>query len=111
MEYYTYILTNPRKTTLYTGVTNNLSKRIIEHYLERGKRKTFAGKYYCYCLVWYDSFPTMQEAINAEKRIKGKNRKWKVNLINDFNPGWNCLNKVIIGEWPPRHTLPEEKSS
>ena len=111
MEYYTYIVTNPGKTTLYTGVTNNLVKRIVEHYLQRGINKTFAGKYYCYCLVWYDSFPTMQQAIDAEKRIKGKKRSWKNALIEDNNQDWHCLNKTLLGEWPPNHTLSARQSS
>ncbi|MBO6586839.1 MAG: GIY-YIG nuclease family protein [Gracilimonas sp.] len=111
MGHYTYIVTNPKKTTLYTGVTYDVRKRIIEHYLNRGESNTFAGKYHCYCLIWYEAFPTMREAIEAEKRIKGRSRKWKEALINEENPGWNCLNKVVLGEWPPKHTLPDRKSS
>ena len=105
-----YIVTNPKKRTLYTRVTNNLQKRIVEHFLNRGDPKTFAGKYYCYCLVWYDRFPTMHEAIQAEKYIKGKKREWKVELINKSNPQWNMLNESILGEWPPSKTLPPESS-
>ncbi|MEX0723430.1 MAG: GIY-YIG nuclease family protein [Gracilimonas sp.] len=104
----TYILTNPQRTVLYTGVTNNLPKRLVEHYQERGNPKTFAGKYYCYCLIWYDVFPTMHEAIEAEKRIKGKKRAWKEKLIENENPVWKFLNDTVIGEWPPRGTIPEK---
>jgi putative endonuclease len=101
----TYILTNPNRKVLYTGVTNNLPKRLVEHYQERGKTETFAGKYYCYCLIWYDVFPTMYEAIQAEKRIKGKKRTWKEQLIAEKNPEWKFLNDVVLGEWPPRKTI------
>jgi putative endonuclease len=110
MEAYTYIVTNPKKTTLYTGVTNDLRRRIVEHYLARGTSKSFAGKYYCYLLIWYEAFPTTNEAIQAEKKIKGKNRKWKEELIRKRNPFWNSLNKNVLGEWPPNKTLPPESS-
>ncbi len=48
----------------------------------------------------------MNEAIQAEKRIKGKSRKWKEDLITNRNSKWNSLNKNILGEWPPNRTLP-----
>ena len=50
--YYTYLTTNPGKTVLYTGMTNDLAQRILEHYLQRGIRKTFAGRYYCFHLLY-----------------------------------------------------------
>ena len=105
MNYAVYITTNPNRHVLYTGTTNTISRRLIEHYLERGKPETFAGKNYCYNLVFYDVFPTMIEAIEAEKRIKGKSRKWKEALITSFNPDWKFLNKEIVGEWPPEKVL------
>jgi putative endonuclease len=109
MKYATYILTNPNRKVLYTGVTSNLPKRLVEHYEEKGNTKTFAGKYYCYCLIWYEVFPTMNEAIQAEKRIKGKKRRWKEDLINENNPQWKFVNDTILGEWPPRQTIPERE--
>ena len=103
-DYYTYITTNPNRTVLYTGVTNNIQERIVEHYLQRGKNKTFAGSHYCYCLIWYETFPTVDEAIQAEKYIKGKTRKWKEDLIAKTNPTWRFLNEEVLGEWPPNKT-------
>lgn len=50
-NFWVYVLTNWKKTVLYVGVTNDLSRRLIEHYANRGKPKTFAGRYYCYNLV------------------------------------------------------------
>jgi putative endonuclease len=50
-NFYVYITTNPAKTVLYTGVTNDIARRIYEHESNKGKPSTFAGKYYCYCLV------------------------------------------------------------
>lgn len=105
MNFSVYITTNPGRTVLYTGTTNNLPRRVIEHYLNRGNKENFAGKNYCYCLVFYDVFPTMIEAIEAEKRIKGKSRKWKEELIERNNPDWKFLNAEIVGEWPPRKVL------
>ncbi|MEQ8579337.1 MAG: GIY-YIG nuclease family protein [Balneola sp.] len=105
MDFAVYITTNPNRSVLYTGTTNTLSRRVIEHYLEKGKNNTFTGKTYCYNLVYYDLFPTMREAIEAEKRIKGKSRKWKEELISTFNPDWKFLNKEIVGEWPPKKVL------
>lgn len=52
--YYVYIATNPTKTVLYTGVTNNLQQRMFQHYENRGKPETFAGKYYCYNLIYFE---------------------------------------------------------
>tara|TARA_Y100001935_G_C16987728_1_gene351924 strand:- start:108 stop:461 length:354 start_codon:yes stop_codon:yes gene_type:complete len=101
MDFAVYITTNPNRSVLYTGTTNNLPRRIVEHYLERGRKKTFAGENYCYNLVYYEHFTTMMEAIEAEKRIKGKSRKWKERLIESFNSEWRFLNKDIVGEWPP----------
>jgi putative endonuclease len=105
MDYAVYITTNPNRRVLYTGTTNNLPRRLVEHYLWRGKTRTFAGKNYCYNLLYYDVFPTMMEAIAAEKRIKGKSRKWKEELVSEFNPDWKFLNKDVVGEWPPNKML------
>ena len=107
MDNATYIVTNPERKVLYTGVTNNLPRRIVEHYLKRGNNISYAGRYFCYCLIWYDVFPTMYEAIEAEKRIKGKSRNWKEKLIEENNPRWKFLNEEVLGEWPPRKTLHE----
>lgn len=100
-DFYTYILTNYSKSVLYTGTTNDLLNRLLIHYSNRGDNSTFVGKYSCYNLVWYDSFPTMLEAIEAEKYIKGKTRKWKMDLITKKNPEWRFMNEEIVGFWPP----------
>ena len=91
--YYVYITTNPGKTMLYTGVTNNLTQRLNQHYCNRGNRMTFSGKYYCYNLVYYEIYQYIIEAIAREKQIKRWTRKKKDKLIQQFNPKWNTLNK------------------
>ena len=100
--YYVYILTNKIKTVLYTGMTNNLEQRIIEHYIERIEKKTFTGKYNCHFLVFYESHKYVNDAIAREKEIKGWLRIKKDNLITNFNPGWKFLNDELLGEWPPK---------
>ena len=99
-NYFTYITTNPRKTVLYTGMSNDLEQRLVEHFLNRGNPKTFPGKYYCYFLVYYERFSTPVHAIEREKEIKAMSRKEKEELIRIENPKWLFLNKSIM-EWPP----------
>ena len=100
-HYFVYITTNTNKDVLYTGVTNNLYMRIIEHYLKRGTKDCFTGKYYCYWLVYYEEFRYINDAIAREKEIKGWSRKKKEALINSINPNWTFMNKEICNQWPP----------
>jgi len=91
-NYFIYIVTNPRKTVLYTGVTNDLLTRILQHYENRGKKTSFAGKYYCYNLIYFEHFEDVEQAIDREKEIKRMNRAKKENLIATKNPKWNFYN-------------------
>lgn len=72
-RYYTYILSNKRRTVLYTGVTNNIARRVYEH--KTKFNKGFTSKYNCDRLVYYEEFGWIQDAISREKRIKKYNRK------------------------------------
>lgn len=99
--YYVYILTNYKKTVLYTGMTNNLAQRIIEHYLQRGNPVTYTGKYHAFYVLYYESFRYINNIIAREKGIKGWSRNKKEELINAFNPDWKFLNEEIFGKWPP----------
>lgn len=103
-SYYVYIITNPNKTVLYVGVTNNLARRLVEHYANKGIRKTFAGRYYAYSLIYYEHFKYINQAIAREKEIKKWNRQRKEILIASKNPDWEFYNKTFCGEWPPRKT-------
>ena len=94
-NYFIYITTNPTKTVLYIGVTNDLNTRLKEHYENRGKPKTFAGKYYCYHLIYWERFQYIEHAIEREKELKKWSRIKKEHLINSFNPEWAFLNKEI----------------
>ena len=102
--YYLYIVTNPNKTTLYTGVTNNLSARIIEHWENRGQFGTFAGRYFCYNLLYYECFQFIQDAIDKEKKVKKWDRAKKDALIQTKNPEMTFLNEKVCGQWPPKIT-------
>lgn len=90
--YFVYIITNPGKTVLYTGVTNNLSLRMQQHHANKGNQKTFAGKYFCYKLIYYEIFPDIKLAIEREKEIKKMTRKEKEDLIKATNPRFNFIN-------------------
>ena len=87
--YFAYILTNLHKTTLFTGITNNLFRRIEEH--KRGAGSVFSGKYLLNRLVYYEIFRDVKAAITREKQIKGGSRSRKVDLINSLNPEWRDL--------------------
>ena len=84
--YYLYIVTNPTKTVLYVGVTNDLHRRLKEHYENRGSRKTFAGRYYCHKLVYCEGYESAYDAISREKQIKKWSRAKKDKLIEEMNP-------------------------
>ncbi len=86
---YVYILTNPGKKVLYTGVTNNLKRRLREHEKNKGKSDTFTGKYYCFKLIYFETFDNPKEAIEREKEIKKLSRKKKFELIFEKNPKLN----------------------
>ena len=88
-QYYIYIMSNKNKTVLYTGVTNDLRRRVYEH-----KEKLIEGftkKYNINKLVYYESFRDVESAILREKQIKGGSRAKKIGLINSTNLDWKDL--------------------
>ena len=90
MQYYVYILTNNKGNVLYTGVTNDLIKRIYEHkqHFDKG---SFTARYNVEKLVYYEETTDVLSAIEREKQIKGWNRKRKNKLVESKNPNWNEL--------------------
>lgn len=86
------MVTNPGREVLYTGMTNDLKRRLTEHLENRGNVKTFAGKYYCYKLVYFERHYSALAAIEREKEIKKWSRKKKDALIKIDNPGFKSLN-------------------
>lgn len=91
-QYYVYIMTNASRT-LYTGVTNNLERRVFEHknHLVEG----FTTKYKITKLVYFEETSDITAAITREKQIKGWLRRKKVALIESVNPEWQDLS----AEW------------
>ena len=86
--YFVYIMTNVNKTVLYTGVTNDLQRRIYEH---RNGLSGFSSRYRVSQLVYYEMFDDVEFAILREKQIKGGSRVKKVRLIETTNPEWEDL--------------------
>lgn len=88
-NFWVYMVTNKTHTVLYTGMTNDLERRIWEH-RQKTDPQSFAASYSAHILVWCEHFPTALDAIAAEKRIKGLTRA-KKELIRQQNPRWNDL--------------------
>ena len=85
-QYFVYVTTNYTKSVLYTGVTNNLEQRTIEHYFDRMDKKTFEGKYNVFFVLYYELHQYIENAIAREKEIKGWRREKKIELIRTINP-------------------------
>lgn len=90
-------MANEYRTTLYIGMTNNIQRRIAQHYFDsQNAKKSFAGKYNCIYLVYYECFDNPKEAIAKEKELKKWRREKKNILISEFNPKWESLNNQIV---------------
>lgn len=88
-SYWVYMMTNKRRTTVYTGVTNSIRRRVSEHRL--GVGSDFTDRYNLQHLVYYELFTDVNQAIAHEKRIKRWKRAWKDELIMRDNPEWTDL--------------------
>ncbi len=92
--YYVYIMASRRNGTLYVGVTNDLARRAYEH--RNGLVEGFAKAYGMKLLVYCEATRRIEDAIVREKQIKKWNRKWKLRLIESFNPEWADLFERIV---------------
>jgi len=88
-DYCVYIMTNKNNTVLYTGVTNDLLRRVAEH--KAGKGGSFTSKYKIIKLVYFECGDDVNAAIDREKQIKGGSRQSKIDMINRMNPEWKDL--------------------
>ncbi|HEV2749998.1 MAG TPA: GIY-YIG nuclease family protein [Gemmatimonadales bacterium] len=86
--FYTYIMAS-RSRVLYTGVTNDLARRVIEH--KRGLNAGFTSRYRVTRLVYFEEFADIRDAIAREKQLKGWKRSRKIGLIERRNPTWEEL--------------------
>jgi putative endonuclease len=92
-QYFVYIMTNPRKTVLYTGVTNSLERRVWQH--KNHALPGFTNKYNCEWLVYHETYGEIDQAIAREKQIKGMSRAKKNALVTALNPEW----KDLAADW------------
>lgn len=92
--YYVYIMTNKRNGTLYSGVTNDLIRRVWEHKAEL--IDGFSKRYGTKMLVYYESTSDIEAAIYREKQMKKWNRKWKLEVIEKENPEWIDLYEEFV---------------
>ena len=90
MTYYVYILSNATNVVLYTGVTNDLIRRVYEH-RNNMIPDSFTAKYGVRKLVYYEQTTDVHAALAREKQIKGGSRKKKNELVQSMNPEWKDL--------------------
>lgn len=88
---YVYLLTNPTRTVLYIGVTNDLERRLHEHGNALGHSGKFTGRYQVNLLVYFELCANATQAIAREKELKGWSRAKKENMIAGFNPKWEAI--------------------
>ena len=96
MYYYVYILTNKHNSVLYTGVTNDLVRRVYEHKNHLDK-KSFTSRYNVEKLVFYEQTNNVESAIQREKQIKSWKRDKKIALIIKSNPRFFDLYEKFLG--------------
>ena len=94
-QYCVYIMTNAHNTVLYTGVTNELQRRVLDH--RSGKGGGFTKKYNITKLVYFETGDDINLAIAREKQIKAGSRKKKIELIESVNPEWKDLYEEYFG--------------
>ena len=95
MNYYVYILSNNQNNVIYTGVTNDLIRRIYEH-KHHMDRSSFTSQYNVEKLVYYEMTSDIESAISREKQIKSWNRKRKDKIVASKNPNWDDLYEKIL---------------
>jgi len=93
-KYYVYLLTTWNNKVLYTGVTNNLERRIYEH--KNKLNNGFTKKYNIHKLVYFEETDDILVAIEREKQIKGWLRVKKNNLVESVNPNWRDLSNELF---------------
>ena len=94
MSYFVYMMTNKPQGLIYTGVTNNLVRRIYEH--KEAIIQGFTKKYKLKMLVYYEIMDDVTSAIQKEKNIKHWKHQWKVELIEKMNPQWHDLYEKLL---------------
>jgi putative endonuclease len=109
-EYFVYILAS-RSRQLYTGMTGNLIRRLVEH--RQGLVPGFTSHYRIFRLIHFEAYGNVNEAIAREKEIKGWRREKKIWLIERKNPTWHDLADQLPHHFPPHQTekqIPHRRS-
>ena len=103
-NYFVYVLTNRDRTVLYTGVTNNLDRRLAEHSSRLpNSENAFTRRYNIFYLIYFEWYKYIDVAIAREKEIKGWKRWKKEKMIATFNPEWRFFNdhwEIYLGNLP-----------
>ncbi len=94
MRSWVYMITNKGNSTLYTGVTTDISNR-IENHKNKDSEKSFSSRYSCNKLVYAEVFDDLYSARTRETQIKNWKREWKNELIGNKNPGWQDISDKI----------------
>jgi putative endonuclease len=92
-RFYVYILASARNGTLYVGVTNDLARRMTEH--KSGAVPGFTRQYGVNRLMYFEEYASILEAREREHNMKRWRRSWKLDLIEEHNPGWRDLSDEI----------------
>ena len=95
MNYYVYIMTNSFGNVIYTGITNDLIRRVYEH-RNHFDKNSFTSRYNLEKLVYFETTSDVQSTIEREKQIKSWNRKRKNKLVESRNPNWEDLYESIL---------------
>ncbi|MBE2218508.1 MAG: GIY-YIG nuclease family protein [Ignavibacteria bacterium] len=101
-DYYVYMMSNISKT-IYTGVTNNIHLRVLQH--KYGVNKGFTSRYRINKLVYFEWTDSIDAAIKREKQLKNWHRDWKINLIESVNRNWDDLSAGWYDEIDPNEVL------
>ncbi len=94
MTYFVYILASKRNGTLYVGVTNDLTRRAVEH--RTSALEGFTKQHEVHHLVYFEPHDSIEDAILREKKLKKWRRQWKIDLIETANPTWKDLFESIV---------------
>lgn len=89
MSFYVYMLASRRNGTLYTGMTDDLARRVWEH--QTGAFPGFTKRYGVRTLVWFEVHETREAAFKRERQVKKWERQWKLRTIEEVNPDWKDL--------------------
>lgn len=94
VAFFTYIVTNKPRGSLYCGQTDDINRRAWEH--RNRVLKGYSHQYNCTALVWFETFESRENALARERQIKNWKRDWKIELIEEANPDWRDLADTLI---------------